>query len=147
MFCYVDGACSKNGKKDAIAGWAFVFINETNDILLSQSGRIEGGTNNIGELTAIIRALEIAKKNQWNNFTIYSDSGYCLQGIQEWSFNWKKFGWYRNEAKTQELKNRELWIQLDSLLKDMTITWEKVKGHSGNKYNTLVDQMAVKETK
>lgn len=138
---YVDGACSMNGAEDAVAGWAFA-VEENGKIVYTESGCVKNGTNNIGELFAIIQAIQCARKNGFIQFTIVSDSAYCINGVTEWSKNWKKFGWYRNAAKTNELKNKELWMQLDELVEGLNITWEKVKGHTGDPGNELVDKLA-----
>ena len=150
---YVDGACSGNGKENAIAGWAFVLLDENNLIIQEKSGRIEGGTNNIGELTAIIKAIENYKGiGLKDELTVYSDSSYCITGINEWRHNWKKNNWWRNSKKTQVLKNREQWIKLDSLIDETTMFFKKVDGHSTEKnlsaeMNNYVDKKAVQETK
>jgi ribonuclease HI len=67
------------------------------------------------------------------------------KGITEWIFNWKKNGW--KTAKKQPVKNYELWQELDGLAKQHQITWKWVKGHSGNKYNDIADQLAVNAIK
>ena len=150
---YVDGACSGNGKENAIAGWAFVLLDENNLIIQEKSGRIEGGTNNIGELTAIIKAIENYKEiGIKDKLTVYSDSSYCITGINEWRHNWKKNNWWRNNKKTQVLKNREQWIKLDNLIDEATMFFEKIAGHSTEKnlnaeMNNYVDKKAVQETK
>ena len=60
MIIYTDGATSNNGYQDAVGGWAYVIINETENIMAQDSGRINEATNNICELTALINACKTA---------------------------------------------------------------------------------------
>ena len=144
---YSDGACSANGYAGARAGWAFVMLDENENIVAEGSGGVEGGTNNIGELTAIIKALEAAAGLDVDKLVIYSDSAYCLNGITNWRYNWKRNGWWRDAGHKQELKNRELWMRLDALIDMSYMEFVKVAGHAGVKWNEYVDKLAVAHTK
>ena len=72
---YIDGACANNGKKNAISGYGVYFADDDSR---NESKKIEGEkhTNNIAELTAFIRCLEILKNDIENNeqINIYTDS-------------------------------------------------------------------------
>ena len=46
---YTDGATSSNGKANAIGGWAYIILNDNNEIIEKNSGHIEKATNNICE--------------------------------------------------------------------------------------------------
>ena len=142
---YTDGACSMNGKEGAKAGWAFCVVNEeTDELIYSDNGGIPNGTNNIGELTAIYEALRYLRQNYvTTKAVIYSDSAYCINGVTNWRYNWKKNDWWRDKAKTQELKNRQLWKNIDALIDTTYLEFEKVSAHTGVKWNEYVDAMAV----
>ena len=143
---YTDGAASGNGSENCVCGWAYVVVGEDGQIYGEDSGAIHNGTNNIGELTGIIQALYAAKflEDNHKRVIICSDSAYCINGITSWRFIWRKNDWWRDSKKTQELKNRELWIELDSLIDSDYMDFEKVKGHTGNKdWNDYVDKLAV----
>ena len=71
---------------------------------------------------------------------ITTDSKYVKNGITDWIHNWKKNGW--KTAAKKEVKNKELWIELDSLIKIHTISWDWVKGHSGHPENERADLLA-----
>ena len=43
------------------------------------------------------------------------------------------------------MKNQELWEELLVLTKQRNITWQWVKGHSGDHFNELCDRIAVEE--
>lgn len=148
MKVYTDGAASGNGTANCIAGWAFAIYDDDLNLQYDSCGRIEEGTNNIGELTAILNAVKYLNEN-FNRVpvTIYSDSAYCINGINEWRFNWQKFGWYRDAAHTKELKNRELWKELDTEINPLFMKFEKVKGHANDPCNNYVDKKAVSMTK
>ncbi|PPR38137.1 MAG: hypothetical protein CFH30_01078, partial [Alphaproteobacteria bacterium MarineAlpha8_Bin1] len=56
---------------------------------------------------------------------------------------WKDNGWQTDNKKN--VKNKDLWMKLDSLIHDKNIEWEWIKGHSGNKFNEEVDMLARKK--
>lgn len=147
IICYTDGAASKNGTAECKAGWAFVLLDEQENLIAQGSGAIEHGTNNIGELNAIIQAIYAAREFEYDRITIYSDSAYCINGITNWRYNWKRNDWWRDAAKKQELKNRDMWIELDSIIDTAKMAFEKCAGHSGVKWNEYVDKAAVKHTR
>lgn len=142
---YTDGACSGN---PGPGGHAFVIIVNEMEELLRVSGRKAHTTNNEMELAAITNAVKHLKlydepANKSNAAIIYSDSAYCLNSInQGWLLNWVKNGWKTN--KGQDVKNKELWEQFYNIISEMhmQLCFVKVKGHSGNYYNEIVDKMA-----
>ena len=131
---YTDGACSGNPGK---GGWAAIIIEGNNEKIISGSEPMT--TNNRMELIAVIKALQPLQSQKINIFT---DSKYVKDGIESWIKNWKKNGWIT--AAKQPVKNKDLWMELDDLVKDKNIDWQWVKGHSTNKYNNLVDEEARK---
>lgn len=138
---YTDGACSRNGADDAIAGWAYC-INRGDNLIEIKNGYIINGTNNIGELYAILNALTYLNTYQDNDIEaiIYSDSSYCIQGINTWRHDWKKNNWTR---KTGELKNKEIWKAIDFYASKLhNVHFEKIKGHAGEKWNEEADRLA-----
>jgi ribonuclease HI len=93
------------------------------------------------ELTATIKALEyISTKDK---IQIYTDSKYVKQGITEWITKWKINGW--KTSKKEEVKNKDLWLELDNLTSKNSIEWVWVKAHSDNDLNNEVDLLARKE--
>ena len=134
---YTDGAARGN---PGPAGWGVVVINGKE--IFEIGGRKDHATNNQMELTAPIEALKYLKKNISHgvNVEIVSDSKYVILGITEWIFNWQKNNW-RNAAK-KPVMNRELWEELYELVQELKPSWTYVKGHSGDKYNDRVDEIA-----
>ena len=134
IIIYTDGACSGNPGK---GGWGAVLL--YGDHQKTISGFDPQTTNNQMELMAVIEALKINKKSI--PIIIHTDSKYVQDGITKWILNWKKNGW--KTAKKEPVKNVELWQELDALASQHQISWQWVKGHSGNKYNDIADQLAV----
>ncbi len=127
---YTDGACSGN---PGPGGFAAILIYNGRKKVISGFERLT--TNNRMELRAIIEALKVIK-NRKIPVIIYTDSIYAQKGITEWLENWKKRGF-------KKVKNTDLWKQLDSLLQGFSsVEVRHIKGHSGNKYNELVDSIA-----
>ena len=134
---YCDGACSGN---PGPGGYAFVVL-LGNEPVLKVAGHKDKTTNNCMELTAVVRSIKHAQtltksKDIW--LDIYSDSAYCVNTIdQGWVQIWKT-------KADKDVKNRELWKELLEIQKNkrLKIKMHKVKGHSGNKFNELVDRAA-----
>ena len=131
---YTDGACSGNPGK---GGWAAVIIEDENEKTISGSEMLT--TNNRMELLAVINAL---KEVSSAKLDIYTDSKYVKNGIESWIKNWKINGWMT--AAKQPVKNKDLWLELDTLVTKKEIEWKWVKGHSNDHYNTIVDEAARK---
>ena len=99
------------------------------------------------ELMAVIEGLKSLKEPC--KVELHTDSNYIFQAFTAgWLDNWKKNGWQRKEKKKQvELKNCDLWQELDGLADIHTITWKKVAAHSGIPLNEKCDQIASDEAK
>ena len=133
---YTDGACSGN---PGIGGWGVVIIENNKDQIFLNGGD-NNTTNNRMELIAVIKALKLMKKKE---LSIITDSKYVKNGIEVWIFKWKKNGWMTAEKKP--VKNKDLWLLLEKLSKNKKIKWEWVKGHSSDKLNNKVDEIARNE--
>ncbi len=136
---YTDGACSGNPGK---GGWAAIIL-DNNFNQSSISGSENNTTNNRMELLAPIMALKKVKSK--SEITIFTDSKYVKDGITDWVKKWKVNNW--KNSKKKSVKNKDLWIKLDNACLKHKVTWKWVKAHAGNKYNNLVDELAVLKTK
>lgn len=140
---YTDGACSEN---PGPGGWAVVF--NTASKCRTISGNEENTTNNRMELKAVIEAFKkiVYKGRPAVQYDIYSDSAYVVNTINNnWVDAWKKNNW--KTTKRDDVKNKDLWEEFDALKTEaeklcICITINKVKGHSGNTFNELVDKLA-----
>ena len=151
MRYWTDGAATM--RKDAngnyvreAGGWSFCYESECGK-LKGYYGGLPQTTNNEMELTAIYHALDAAATIPDFDIRIISDSAYCINGITNWRYNWKRNGWWRDAAHKQELKNRDLWMRLDAIIDMSYMDFIKVSGHSGVKWNEYVDKRAVAFTK
>lgn len=136
VIIYTDGACSGN---PGPGGWAAILC--AGKKVKELSGGEKSTTNNRMELLAVISALEALKRPC--TVELFTDSQYIEKAINEgWLRGWKAKGWKR---KGGELKNIELWKQLDSMLNIHKVTFKWVKGHADNEYNNRCDELAVKE--
>jgi len=96
---YIDGSCINNGKMNAKAGYGVFF---THDDVRNESNVVEGKqTNNTGELTAMIRALEILKKEIEDKriINIYTDSEYVMKCSGSYGEKLAKNNWKTKEDK------------------------------------------------
>ena len=132
---YTDGSCLENPGN---GGWAAIIIIKKEKNIIS--GNQKNTTNNRMELLAPIEALKTLEIN--SEIEIITDSKYVKLGITEWINNWKKNGW--KTANKKEVKNIELWKELDSLVENFNIKWSWVKGHSTDQLNNEVDLIAKK---
>jgi ribonuclease HI len=130
---YTDGACSGNPGK---GGWGALIQENDNEKKLS--GSELNTTNNRMELTAVIRALE--HYDEAKEIEVFTDSKYVMQGITEWIKNWKTNHWKTSQKK--DVKNKDLWVLLDTVSAKHDIKWSWVKGHTGNYGNEIADKLA-----
>ena len=132
---YTDGACRGN---PGDGGWGALI--EYENVSKEYFGGEKNTTNNKMELRAAIEALKALKEPCIVNLT--TDSKYVMQGITLWIENWKKNNW-KNSAK-KDVKNKDLWVQLDEYVLKHDVKWYWVKGHSGHEQNEIADQLANK---
>jgi len=133
---YVDGSSKPNPGKGTCA---YVIL-DGKTILHEETFSSEDSTNNIMELTAVIKALKYVEEHYAEHRVyLYTDSQYVQLGITSWLPGWKKRGW-RTSAK-KEVSNKQLWIELDKLYSKLTVHFQWVRGHSGNKWNVYVDNL------
>ena len=130
---YTDGSCLTNPGN---GGWAAI-INENNQIK-KISGNEKNTTNNRMELLAPIKALQGIKTG--SKIKVYTDSQYVKNGITEWINKWLSNNW--KTSKKEDVKNKDLWIELYNLTKSFDIQWIWVKAHDGNSLNEEVDLLA-----
>ena len=121
---YTDGACSGN---PGIGGWGAVLINPDTGEEKHLSGAENLTTNNKMELTATIESLKSIIKP--SEIELYTDSQYVKNGINIWIINWKNNGW--KTANKKPVANKELWIELDTIVQFHNVQWFWVKGLRG----------------
>ena len=130
---YTDGSCLTNPGN---GGWAAI-INQDGKIE-KISGSEKNTTNNRMELMAPINALKQININ--SKVKIYTDSQYVKLGITQWINKWVNNNW--QTSKKEDVKNKDLWLELYNLNKSLDVNWNWVKAHAGNSLNEEVDMLA-----
>jgi ribonuclease HI len=117
---YTDGSCSGN---PGPGGWGVVLISDSGTRELS--GFHPFTTNQRMEICAAIEGLKRTEPGSVS--VVYSDSMYVVNTMR------LKYGRWAN---------LDLWEALDALVKERTVAWLWVRGHSGNEFNEWADQLA-----
>lgn len=117
------------------AGWAW-YIDESH----WAAGGWEHGTNNMGEIKAVLDLFEATAHRTESKLLIYCDSQYVINSLTQWMSGWKKRGWKKADGKP--VQNRDLLEALDaaSTGRDYEMVW--VKGHTGHELNEAADSRA-----
>jgi len=134
---YSDGSALKDPKGGFFGGAGAVIIYNGKEKHISVS--IEGGTNNIAELSAPLFALQALKEPC--KVEIITDSKYVIQCLTVWIDGWKRKGWMTQNKGP--VKNKDLIQALDKECDKHEVSWKWVKGHSGDYYNNIADELAV----
>ena len=125
---HTDGACKGN---PGIGSWAAIleYKNHKKEI----SGVVLDTTNNRMELQGVIEALKLLNKSC--HIHLYTDSQYVQKGMSEWIRNWKAKNW-------KNVKNVDLWMELDEIAATHKVSWHWVRGHDGHPGNERADELA-----
>ena len=130
---WTDGSALNN---PGPGGYGILIIQNGQEIEFSKGFKLT--TNNRMELLSVIVALDELGPDKKVN--INSDSQYVRNGATKWIHGWRRRGWVTSDQKP--VKNQDLWKQLYDLLKENSVRFTWVKGHSGIRENELVDQLA-----
>lgn len=127
---YTDGACRGN---PGPGGWAWAVPGGA-----WASGYDPATTNQRMEILAAYRAVQTIE----GPVHIVSDSTYVVNCFRDgWYKGWLARGW--KNSKKEPVANRDLWEPFIELVLERDVTWDWVKGHSGDPMNDLVDRLAV----
>lgn len=132
LIIYTDGACSGN---PGPGGWAWAIPGGA-----WASGADTHTTNQRMEITAALQALQANP----GPVEIVSDSTYVVNCFRDrWWQGWQRRGWKNSQRKP--VANRDLWEPLIELAttREPPVAFRWVKGHSGDRWNDVVDQLAV----
>ena len=127
---YTDGACSRNGTKDAVGGYGAII--KCGDAEKIVRGNAIGTTNNRMELSAVIAAILALKKPC--QVQVITDSQYVINGAKSMK------AWLQKK----DLPNKDLWLQLIEAGNKggHRIRFLHVQGHTGDVYNERCDKIA-----
>ena len=134
---YTDGACSGN---PGPGGWAWAVAPDGEP---ASAGGDRRTTNQRMEIHAVLDAVRaLTADRPGRPIHVVSDSTYVVNCFRDrWWVRWEANGWINSQRKP--VANADLWKPLIELVKANTVTFGWVKGHSGDRLNDLVDQLAV----
>lgn len=130
-----DGACIGN---PGPGGWACIL--RFGDKKKELFGSAPHTTNNRMEITAAIKGLEALREPC--EVEIVTDSEYLKNGITTWIKGWKRNGW--KTAAKKPVVNQDLWMTLDGLACEHSLTWTWTKGHADHDDNNRCDELATR---
>jgi ribonuclease HI len=116
-------------------GWAW-YIDDAN----WAAGGSPHGTNNQGELQAVLELLRATSAVAGEKLVIECDSRYVIDSVTKWMPGWKRKGW--RKADGGPVLNRELLEGIDAELRGRDVSFSWVKGHAGHPLNEAADQRA-----
>ena len=118
------------------AGWAWYVDDDC-----WASGGWPHGTNNMGELMAVLDLLQQTAHLD-EPLQVYCDSTYVINAITKWMKGWKRKGWKKGDGKP--VMNVELMKALDAAMEGRwdTVEYVWVKGHAGHVLNEAADVRA-----
>ncbi|MBS2939487.1 ribonuclease HI family protein [Nocardioides sp. J2M5] len=118
------------------AGWAWYV-----DDGCWASGGWPHGTNNMGELMAVLDLLQQTAHVD-DDLHVFCDSKYVIDSVTKWMPGWKRKGWKKSDGKP--VLNVELMKALDAALDGRRdrVRFEWVKGHAGHHLNEAADKRA-----
>ena len=126
---YVDGSFNVD---TMVYGYGVVMMYHGREEYYKGSGNEENMSamrNVAGEILGATYAMKYAYDHDIKNLVIYHD----YEGIAKWCLG----EWKTNKLETQTYKNK-----YQEYSKKVNISFVKVKGHSGDKYNDLADALA-----
>lgn len=108
------------------------------------SGGWPHGTNNMGELTAVLELLR-ATAHLDEDLHILCDSMYVINTVTKWMAGWKRKGWKKADGKP--VLNLEIIQGIDEEMAarksaGRAVKFEWVKGHAGHPLNEAADRLA-----
>lgn len=132
---YTDG-CFANGE----VGWGFVAVDETNKVIGEGFGNASGldtaSRNVTGEIWAALEGVSFCVENGYTDVNVCHD----YIGVAAWV----QGAWETKKVLTKMYKRNMLMLRDDY---KVSLTFTKVKGHSGDKWNDKADKLASEGSK
>jgi ribonuclease HI len=138
LIIYVDGSCTGNGTPTSKGGWGFLVIE--NSVVIHEAYNptpMVGETNNTMELTAVLAALK------WVDTLDTRVEGLTYK-LEFRSDSQVVIGWLSQGWKCKHPHLEIILKETKPYVAKHGASFTKVKGHSGEKYNEMVDRLAVK---
>ena len=138
IILYTDGGCRGNQDTNNIGAIGGILMFPKTGAVKEYNVGFRNTTNNKMEILAVLTGLKMLKEPCI--VKVHSDSAYVVNAVEKgWLKGWKAKGWTRGKAG--ELKNKELWQEMDRLLAEHDVTFVKVKGHANDKWNNRADAL------
>jgi ribonuclease HI len=134
---YTDGACRGN---PGPGGWGWAVPGGP-----YASGADPATTNQRMEIMAALEALRFLTTRYDSTIDVVSDSTYVVNCFKDrWWQGWQRRNWKNSQNKP--VANRDLWEPLIevALASKAQVGWRWVKGHSGDRWNDRVDELATR---
>lgn len=145
LIAYTDGSNTYNGEPYSYGGygWVLLLMNEQDELI----ELIKGGgampvnesspvTNNKAEISGLISVCNYIYKHQLyelsSSLQIFTDSMWCVKSI---SGEWKP-------KKNLDYLVEFMKVRKALVSKGLTVEVNWVKGHNGDKYNEMADELA-----
>ncbi|KAL0207043.1 hypothetical protein P9112_012754 [Eukaryota sp. TZLM1-RC] len=146
FFVYTDGSCLNNQGRGSNVGGMGVYIELNGQKFAELNAGSLDTTNNKMELLACIEGLKYLKQHvsasqSQYEIVLLTDSQYVKNGIESWVHSWKRNNW--KTSNRTDVKNRDLWQQLDQIHQQLTVQWKWVRGHAQCFGNQQADRLAV----
>ena len=135
---YCDGG-AHNRDKNGIGAYGVVVV-EDGELVRQRGEAMRGVKSGRMEVMGLLYSIDHAVRNydKLDDVTIFSDSRYCVDAYNKWLDNWSQKNWKR--YKGGKVEHSDLW-QLINTLKRSSVKVKWVKGHSGNIYNEMADDL------
>ncbi|MEJ1116060.1 ribonuclease HI family protein [Paenarthrobacter sp. CCNWLY172] len=117
------------------AGWAW-YVDDS----CWRAGGWPHGTNNQGELMAVLDLFRSTAHVPEEDLLILCDSQYVINCISKWMPGWKRKGWRKADGKP--VLNVDLLKDIDQAIVGRKYKFEWVKGHAGHDLNEAADERA-----
>lgn len=127
VFC--DGSAINNGKRDKPQGAGIgVFFPDFPEFGLAEPvPRNFNATNQVAELWAISRCIDVALEKGFKELLIKTDSKYSIDSLTVWCKKWVQNGW--KNGKKEDVKNKEIIQEILEKMRKISVKFEHVRGH------------------
>ncbi|MFF8279823.1 ribonuclease H [Streptomyces lateritius] len=132
-----DGASKGN---PGPAGWAWVVAGADGAVDRWEAGPLGRATNNVAELTALLKLLESLDPDVPTE--VRMDSQYAMKAVTTWLPGWRRKGW--RTASGTPVANKDLVVRIDELLTGRRVDFVHTPAHQvdGDPLNDAADRAA-----